>query len=143
MADGMEQVRLAQAHSAVNEERVVGLGWQFGDGLGSGLSELVRRPDDERIKGVSRIQSLDSATRGRYWRGRRRRRRRGRAFLDDNDRQARLPAKSIACRRLQHAQMVLKQPVAVKAVGDSDASMITFGGAEAARTDPGIHDGGR
>ena len=42
MADGVQQMRLAQAYPSVDEERVVGLRRQLGDGLGGRLSELIR-----------------------------------------------------------------------------------------------------
>ena len=63
VAHGVEQVGLAEPHPAVDEERVVGLGGQLGDGLAGRLGELVRRADDERVEGVLRVEALRSVPR--------------------------------------------------------------------------------
>ena len=52
VADRVEQVRLAEADAAVDEERVVGLRGQLGDRLAGGLRELVGVADHEGIEGV-------------------------------------------------------------------------------------------
>ena len=49
-------MRLAQAHAAIEEKRVVGFRGLLGDGERGGVRELVRRADDERVEGVARIQ---------------------------------------------------------------------------------------
>ena len=56
MADGMHQVRLAHADAAVEEERVVGLRWAFGDGFGRGARKLVAGAGDEAVEGVAGIE---------------------------------------------------------------------------------------
>ena len=47
VADGVHQVRLTEAHAAVDEEGVVVIAGLVRDRLGGGMRELVRRPDDE------------------------------------------------------------------------------------------------
>ncbi len=55
VADGMHQVGLAKAHSAVQEERVVGVSGTLGDGQAGRMGQAVGGPDDEvreRVPGV-------------------------------------------------------------------------------------------
>ena len=56
VADRLHQVRLAESHSAVEEQRVVGFRGLLGHGHGGGVRKLVRRADDERVKRVARIE---------------------------------------------------------------------------------------
>ena len=56
VADRLHQVRLAQAHSAVEEQRVVGFRRLLGHGLRGGVRELVRGADDKRVEGIARVQ---------------------------------------------------------------------------------------
>ena len=56
VADGMQQVRLAQAGVAVDEQRVVGLGGRLGDRDGGGVREPVAAADDEGLERVLRVQ---------------------------------------------------------------------------------------
>ena len=56
VADGLHQMRLAQAHSAVEKERVVGFGRLLGDRSGRGVRELVGSADDERVERVARVE---------------------------------------------------------------------------------------
>src|SRR5271155_498997 len=58
VADGLHQVRLAQSHTAVEEKRIVGLRGLLSDSQGRGVRELVGSADDERIKGVARVQLI-------------------------------------------------------------------------------------
>src|SRR5271154_4095409 len=53
VADGVQQVCLTESGGRVEEQRVVGLAWRFGDREGRRVSEPVAVPDDELIKGVS------------------------------------------------------------------------------------------
>ena len=53
LADGVHQVRLAEADAAVDEQRVVGPRGGLGDGAGGRVGELVRRSDDELLEGVA------------------------------------------------------------------------------------------
>ena len=57
VADGVEQVRLAQADAAVDEERVVGLGGRLGHGQRGRLGEAVGRPGDEGLEGEPGLQA--------------------------------------------------------------------------------------
>ena len=57
VADRVHQVRLAEPHAAVDEERVVRARRRFGDGAARGVRELVRRADDEGVEGVAGIQA--------------------------------------------------------------------------------------
>ena len=56
VADGLEQMRLAEPHAAVDEQRVVGLDGRLGDRQARGLGELVRGADDERVEAVARVE---------------------------------------------------------------------------------------
>ena len=66
--DRVQQVGLAQARLAVDEQRVVGLGRRFGDGDRGGVREPVARPDDEGLEGVLRVEPgrLDLASAARF-----------------------------------------------------------------------------
>ena len=64
VADGVQQVGLAQPGVAVDEQRVVRLGGRLGDGDGGGVREPVARPDDERLERVLRVQPGRRAGRG-------------------------------------------------------------------------------
>ena len=55
VADGMHQVGLAEAHAAVQEERVVGVARALRDRQARGVGEAVGRPDDEVREGVARV----------------------------------------------------------------------------------------
>ena len=55
MADGLEQVGLAEAGVAVDEQRVVLAGRRLGDGQGGGVGEPVGRADHEGVEGVPRV----------------------------------------------------------------------------------------
>src|SRR5206468_10484065 len=56
VADGVEEVGLAEAGVAVDEQRVVGLGRLLGHGQGGGVGEAVRLPDHEVLERVRRVQ---------------------------------------------------------------------------------------
>src|SRR5690242_9721570 len=56
-------MRLSQAYAAVDEQGVVGPGWQLGHREARGLGELVRRSHDERVEGIAAVELR--------WRGRR------------------------------------------------------------------------
>ena len=51
--DRVHQVRLAEPHAAVDEQRVVRARRRFGDGAAGGVRELVRGSDDEGVEGVA------------------------------------------------------------------------------------------
>ena len=51
LADGVEQMGLAQSRVAVDEQRVVRLARRVGDGQGRGVRKGVGVTDDERFKG--------------------------------------------------------------------------------------------
>ena len=51
VADGVQQVGLAEARVPVDEERVVGAGGVRGDGQRSGVSKFVRRAHDVCVEG--------------------------------------------------------------------------------------------
>ena len=56
MADGVQQVGLAQSGVAVDQQRVVRLAGRLGDRDGGGVREPVRRPDDEGLEDVLGIE---------------------------------------------------------------------------------------
>ena len=55
IADGVQQVRLAQPHAAVEEKRVVSAGRVFRHGHAGGVGQAVAGADDEILKGVARV----------------------------------------------------------------------------------------
>ncbi len=57
--DGVQQVGLAQAHAAVEEERVVAAPGLVGDGARGGVGELVRVADHEGVELVARLERRD------------------------------------------------------------------------------------
>ncbi len=56
VADRVQEMGLAEAGSAVEEERVVGLRGQLGDGEGGGVGEAVALADHELVEGVARVE---------------------------------------------------------------------------------------
>ena len=50
--DRVHQVRLAEPHPTVNEQRIVGARGGLGDGAAGGMRELVRAANDEGVEGV-------------------------------------------------------------------------------------------
>ena len=56
VADGVQQVGLAESGVAVHQERVVGLARRLGDGDRGGVGEPVGGPDHEGLEGVARVQ---------------------------------------------------------------------------------------
>ena len=70
VADRVQEMGLADAGRAVEEERVVGLPGQLGDGQRGGVGEAVAVADHELVEGVLRVQArrrsrASSAARGR------------------------------------------------------------------------------
>ena len=55
--DGVHQMRLAESHAAVDEQRVVGARRRLGHRSGSGMRELIRRADDEGVERVARRET--------------------------------------------------------------------------------------
>ncbi len=51
MANGLKKVSLSKAYGAMDEKRVVGYSWLFGDSFGSGKRKGVGRTLDEIVKG--------------------------------------------------------------------------------------------
>lgn len=63
MADGVEEMSLAQAGSAVDEQRVVAVfSGFFADRQRGGVGKTVRRSDNEVVKGVFVLQVVDSTS---------------------------------------------------------------------------------
>ena len=56
MTDGVQEVGLAEAGVAVDEERVVGLGRCLGHGDRRGVGESVGSADDEVVEAVLRVE---------------------------------------------------------------------------------------
>ncbi len=56
LADGLEQVGLAETDAAVDEEGVVGLARVFGDGDASGVGELVAGAGDELLEDIIGVE---------------------------------------------------------------------------------------
>ena len=56
VADGMQEMGLAQADAAVDEQRVIGVSRRLADAQGGGVGEPVGGPDDEALEGEPRVQ---------------------------------------------------------------------------------------
>ena len=69
MPDRVHQVRLAQSHPAVDEQRVVGARRRLGDGAARRVGELVRRSDDEGVEGIAGSRGCRRAHRRLRFRG--------------------------------------------------------------------------
>ncbi len=54
--DRLHQMSLAHADTAIEEKRVIGLGWALRHRLAGGVGELIATTDHERVKGVTRIE---------------------------------------------------------------------------------------
>ena len=67
LSNGVHEMRLAQPHATVDEERVVRPRRRFGDGTTGGMGKLIRGSYDEAVEAVTRIQP----SRCRRHRGRR------------------------------------------------------------------------
>ena len=108
--DRVHEVRLAQPHAAVQEQRVVRHRRRLGDRLRGGVREPVRVADDEIVERVARVQVADAQVVGGG--GLRRRRDRGRRRLRlvagiDDDAQRDLRAQQL----VQHRRDVGLEPV--------------------------------
>ena len=55
-ADGVQQMRLAEPRTAIDEQRVVRLSGRLRHGHGGGMGEPVRRSDDEGVEGVLGVE---------------------------------------------------------------------------------------
>ncbi len=97
VADRVHEVRLAEAHAAVEEERVVRFARSVGDSGAGRDRELVRRSDHEGIEGVLRVDLQLSRGRGIA----RRRRGDGRSLVDG----ARFRYLGIAARTFAHDEL--------------------------------------
>src|SRR5690348_14311642 len=52
LADGVQQMRLAQSDAAIEEERVIGLARLLSHPLGGCMGELAARTDNKRLEGI-------------------------------------------------------------------------------------------
>ena len=142
MADGVHQMRLAESHTAVDEQRVVGPRWCFRDGAACRMGELVRRPDDERVEGVA---GSEPTLRLVVVVNRLDRRRSGGAtgasttgsILGDEE-HLRLGPLHFPERFREDRRIVLGQPVAEERVGHADPNRAGFIRHEGRRFEPGI-----
>ena len=130
VADGVQQVRLAEPDAAVDEQRVVGARRQ----LGHGLRRRPARTGSTIRRRRCRTCSAGSALRrsaaprgtgsvppavasGDEFRGQR---------IVDDDRDARMPADALRGGRLEHVEMVLDQPVPREPVGRRDREVVAL-----------------
>ena len=144
--DRVHQVRLAETHAAVDEQRVVRTRRRFGHRAARRVRKLIRRSDDERVEGVAGIE----AGRARAWSWRRRRRVERRGFfsaeLNRHDvglrvgneihREIRTP--DLVQRFADDARVVLRQPVLEEAVRHADRHRRPVVGDEGRRPEPGV-----
>src|SRR5688572_26150676 len=61
MANRVHEMRLAETHAAVQEQRVVRARGRFRNGAAGGMRELIRRPHDECFERVPRTETADAA----------------------------------------------------------------------------------
>ena len=133
MPDGVEQVGLAEADAAVDEERIVGRGGVLGHGQAGGLGELVGRADDERLERVPGIEG-----RGRRGRGggdRRRRRGGGKRAVDGQD-DVRAGPEQVRGGRLEGGQVMLLDVLTGELVGHGQLQAVIVVAEKAGRADP-------
>src|SRR5215470_4058037 len=138
MSHRVEEVRLPQADSTVDEEWIVGARRQLGHRLAGGLGELIRVADDEGVERVADGEAGGGDRRLRLGSGGD-----GHArFAVDIEGNARIPAEHVARRRLKRLRVVLMEPIPRVRIRRGDLDVITFDGREAARTKPGVEGGG-
>ena len=145
VADGVHQVGLAQAHAAVQEERVVGVPRTLRDREGGGMGEPVRRSHDEVAEAVARVQ-VDGVAPGRDGRQRqglladlgRDRAGRVRDHELDLDRAADDPRQGLA----DQGPVAVVEPVTGKTVGNCDAKAVLVDLDEGGVLEPGLEIGG-
>ena len=65
IADRMDQMRLAQTHAAIDEQRVVHLPWRAGDMQGRSARHLIGAPGHQIVKGQRAVDTVARGTRGR------------------------------------------------------------------------------
>ena len=132
VTDGVHEVGLAQADSAVDEERVVGLAGDLRHRPRGGVGKLVGRAHHEAVEGVLRIQgggvALGSRSRplgGRcgVW-----------GLLEDH---VHVGATELLKGLREHALVVLGQPLAELGVGHSDQEARPVEGEVARGAEPG------
>jgi len=111
VTDRVQEMRLPEAHAAVDEERIVRARRQLGDGLACRLRELIGRAHDERVERVAGVEPLDGAAARRALQSRRRRRLGGNRIIHDQ-RDARMAAEHPARGLMDRVEIVLRQPVA-------------------------------
>ena len=145
VADGVHQVRLAQSHPAVEEERVVGMPRPLRHGEGGGVRQPVGGANDEVRELVAAVE-VDGVPAGRC-RGRRqavlvRLLRRGPGRIGhhelDLDRPAHHPGQGLA----HQGAVAVVQPVAGEGVGCGDAEAMFVNLDERGVLEPGLEVGG-
>ena len=65
VADGVEEVGLAQTDASVEEDGVIGGPWRLGNGLAGRLRELVGGADHEGLEGVAGREIVGRGAGGR------------------------------------------------------------------------------
>ena len=56
IANGMQQMGLAQSHAAIQEERIIGLGRVFCHCQGGGMRQAVARSNHKILKGIAAVE---------------------------------------------------------------------------------------
>src|SRR5215469_5922217 len=151
MPDRVDQVGLAQPHSAINKKRVVFFTWLIRDRQRCRMSELIGGPDHKLGEGVTRVELRMSVhmrrVRRRGW-GRRRWRGRstiGRTDLlngDDGLAQRQLHVDGFSRlgrqRLSQQAEVAFVYPIAEESVGCFYRDSASLNSNEIERSDPGF-----
>src|ERR1051325_8387843 len=65
LADRLHEMRLAETHASIDEQRIVRARGRLGDSETRRMRDFVVRTDHERFEGVSRIQSWNCGARAR------------------------------------------------------------------------------
>jgi hypothetical protein len=142
MTDGVEQVGLAEAHAAVDEQGIVRLRELLPDRHAGRVRELVARPDHERVEGVFRIElgaGVAGTARGAAlgllflpWDSR------GIVLLGQDQPDLDLVEHQVFERRPQQAQIMLLEPFLEKTIRKQDLDAVLLDRPQRQRTEPGL-----
>src|ERR1700734_1826834 len=128
---------LAEPHSAVQEERIVGFRRLFGHGHGCSVRKLVRSADDEGLKGVARVQLMSGGIKIKLGLRRRRRSRGRRVRFGANIFELKLRTSQFGENRLQELPVSFCQSFAKQPRGNANNQMILLGALKTSGAKPG------
>src|ERR1700735_2341495 len=127
----------AKSHSAIQKKWIVGVRGLFGVRHCRGVSKLVRSADDERLKGVARVQLMSGRIKIKLGLGRRRRVRRRRFCLGANIFELQLGTSQFGEDGLQKLAIGFRQPFAKQRRGNANDQAILLSALKTSGTKPG------